>query len=48
MAQLALCETEIVEMPQVFLPFAMDAKGRTVYEVMLKGKFLLGSGQGEE
>ena len=28
MAQLALYETEMVEMPQVFLPFATDAKGR--------------------
>ena len=29
-AQLALYETEIVEMPQVFLPFATDAKGQTL------------------
>jgi hypothetical protein len=28
MAQLALYETEIVDMPQVFLPFATDAKGQ--------------------
>ena len=44
MAQLALYETEIVEMPQVFLPFATDAKGQTLYEKMVDGKFLLGSG----
>ncbi len=44
MAQLALYETEIVEMPQVFLPFAPDAKGQTLYEKMVEGKFLLGDG----
>ena len=37
MAQLALYETEIVEMPQVFLPFATDAKGQTLSEKMLNG-----------
>jgi len=47
MAQLALYETEIVEMPQVFLPFATDAKGQTLYEKMIDGKFLLGSGSEE-
>ena len=46
-AQLALYETEIVEMPQVFLPFATDAKGQTLYEKMAEGKFLLGDGRGE-
>jgi hypothetical protein len=30
MAQLALSETEIVEMPQWFLPFATDAKEQTL------------------
>jgi hypothetical protein len=48
MAQLALYETEIVEMPQVFLPFATDAKGQTLYEKMLNGKLLLGPGSQEE
>jgi hypothetical protein len=45
LAQLALYETEIVELPQVFLPFATDAKGQTLYEKMVEGKFLLGSGE---
>ena len=45
MAQLALYETEIVEMPQVFLPFATDAKGQTLYEKIVEGKFLLGDGK---
>jgi len=44
MAQLALYETEIVDMPQVFLPFATDAKGQTLYEhVQTNPQFLLGS-----
>jgi len=30
--QLALYETEILEMSQVFFPFATDAKGQTLYE----------------
>jgi hypothetical protein len=42
MAQLAFHETEIVDMPQVFLPFATDAKGHTLYDKMIEGEFLLG------
>jgi len=44
---LALYETEIVDMPQVCLPFAMGAKGQTLYEKMVEGKFLLGGGREE-
>jgi len=40
---LALYETEIMDMPQVFLPFATDAKGQTLYKKMAEGKFVLGS-----
>ena len=40
-------ETEPVDMPQVFLPFATDTQGQTLYEKMVKGKFLLGDGQSE-
>jgi hypothetical protein len=29
-------------MPQIFLPFATEAKGQTLYEKMVEGKFLLG------
>ena len=43
MVQLALYETEIVDMPQIFLPFATDAKGQTLYKKMAEGKFVLGS-----
>src|SRR5262249_17008766 len=42
MPQLALYETVIVEMPQVFLPFATDANGQTLYEhVQTNSRFLL-------
>jgi hypothetical protein len=47
MTQLALYETEIVDMPQVFLPFATEAKGQTLYEKMVEGKFLLEPGPEE-
>jgi hypothetical protein len=48
MAKLALYVTEIVDMPQVFLPFATDAKGQTLYEhVQANSQFLLRLGQDE-
>ncbi len=31
--------------PQVFIPFATDAKGQTLYETMVEGKCVLGVGQ---
>jgi len=45
LSQMALYETTIVELPQVFLPFATDSKGNTVYERLLDNKFLLGDGE---
>ena len=45
MAQCALYETAMVDMPQMFFPFATDAKGQTLYEKMVEGKFLLGPGR---
>lgn len=45
LAQMALYETSMVEMPQVFLPFATDDKGTTLYDKISKGQFLLGSGE---
>jgi hypothetical protein len=38
-AQLALVETGMVAVEQVFLPYAQDATGRTVYEALLEKKF---------
>lgn len=45
MAQLALYETEIVSMPQVFLPFATNREGRTMYELVLESPAMLGAGE---
>lgn len=44
LAQMALYETMMVELPQVFLPFATDSKGQTIYEKMINSQFLLGDG----
>jgi hypothetical protein len=38
-AQLALIETGMVNIEQVFLPFAQDASGQTVYEALQQKKF---------
>lgn len=40
LAQLALYETQMVDMPQVFLPYAMPDGVSTLYERVLKGKYL--------
>lgn len=45
LAQLALYETQIVELPQVFLPFAVGRDNKTLYDQVTEGKFLLGDGQ---
>lgn len=45
LAQMALYETNIVELPQVFLPFATDKSGKTLFEKISEGKFLLGNGE---
>jgi hypothetical protein len=42
MAPLALSATEMMAMPQVFLPFATGGKGQTLYEKMIDGELLLG------
>lgn len=44
LAQMALYETEMVDMPQVFLPFATTSNGKTLYEVV-QSQNLLGSGE---
>jgi hypothetical protein len=46
LAQMALFETNMVEIPQVFLPFAVAKGGvSTLYDRVLKGGLLLGSGK---
>lgn len=44
LAQLALYETQIVELPQVFLPFAVGRDGKTLYDQVIGGNLLLGNG----
>ena len=41
LAQLALYETQIVEIPQIFLPFATDSSGKTLYEKVVDKQLLL-------
>jgi hypothetical protein len=38
-AQLAMIEAGLVDLQQVFLPYAQDTKGRTFYELMRERKF---------
>lgn len=40
-AQLALLETEMVEMEQLFFPHLINAAGKTLYEVYQSGQLLL-------
>jgi len=44
-AQLAIIETEMVVLEQVFLPY-METGGGTLYEVLREKKFYLGQGEG--
>lgn len=45
LAQMALYESEMVDMPQIFLPFAVNANGSTLYDTMMKNpSLLLGTG----
>lgn len=44
LAQLALYQTQIVDLPQIFLPFAQDKSGATLYEKVMEGGLLLGDG----
>lgn len=44
-AQMAILETEMVKMEQIFLPYMMVGKEHTLYEAMVKSQFQLGSGK---
>lgn len=46
-AQLAIIETEMVTLEQVFLPYMEIKGGKTLYEVMVDKKFYLPEGRGE-
>ena len=47
LAQMALYETNIVEMPQVFLPFAQTPHGKTIFELVEEKNLLLVGGNKE-
>ncbi len=45
-AQMAILETEMVRMEQIFLPYVITQGGRTLYEAMVDSHFQLGAGEG--
>ncbi len=47
-AQMALLETEMVKMEEIFLGYVITPGGQTIFEVMANKGFLLGPGQKEE
>lgn len=47
LAQLALLETEMVKMEEIFLPYVITPGGQTIYQVMAGKGFLLGPGKGD-
>jgi len=47
-AQMAILETEMVKMEQVFLPYMTMRDGRTLYEKMLDSRFQLTNGKESE
>lgn len=44
-AQMALLDTEMVKMEQIFLPYIITHNGKTVYEVMARMNFQLSEGR---
>jgi len=44
-AQMAILETEMVQMEQIFLPYMTMKDGRTLYEKMLDSRFQLTDGE---
>ena len=47
-AQMAILETEMVTMEEVFLPYLVDRKGQTLYQLMTDHGFYLPEGRGQE
>jgi len=43
-AQMAILETEMVKMEQIFLPYIITPSGKTLYEGLAERHFLLGEG----
>lgn len=44
-AQMALLETEMVRMEQIFLPYMVTPSGKTLYEGMVDARFMLKGGE---
>lgn len=45
-AQMAIVQTKMVTLPQVFLPYAVNQQGTTLYEIVaIKPELLLGGGE---
>lgn len=44
-AQMAFIETDMVEIPQMFLGYAVDRSGKMIYDKMKSSNFLLGEGK---
>ena len=47
-AQMAILETEMVRMEQVFLPYMVGKDGKTLYQTMVAHKFYLTEGKGDK
>lgn len=45
-AQMALLETEMVKMEEIFLPYLITERGETLYHVMAGRHFMIGPGEG--
>ncbi|GAI29875.1 unnamed protein product, partial [marine sediment metagenome] len=43
--QMALLETEMVKMEEIFLGYVITPGGQTIYQVMVNKGFLLGPGE---
>lgn len=44
-SQMAILETEMVKMEQIFLPYVISQDNRTLYEVMVNGQFQITQGK---
>ena len=44
-AQMAILESQMVTMDEVFLPYIMDENGQTIYQLFQSKQLLLGGGQ---
>ena len=45
LSQLACYETRMVDIPQIFLPYALTRDGETLYEHIEQSQFLLDNGK---